>query len=283
MSQVKIVTDSTADLPLALIKELGITVVPLKVLFGEKVYREGVDISAREFYEKLKESDKLPTTSQPSPGEFQEVFNSLSADGSSVISIHISANMSGTYQAALIAKNALPGRDVTVIDSKLVSMALGLVVIEAARAAKAGKDKSEIINIAHDVMNKVHTYFVVDTLEYLQKGGRIGKASALLGTMLNIKPILTLHDGYVASFEKIRGKGKALERILELARNFSDAHEDHEIRCALTHSNVLDEAVTFHKRLISELKYSEHIISDIGAVVGTHTGPGTIALFFYAD
>ncbi len=283
MSQVKIVTDSTADLPPALVKELGINVVPLKVLFGEKVYREGVDITPKEFYEKLRESEKLPSTSQPSPGEFQEVFQALTEDGSSVISIHISGNMSGTYQAALIAKNALPDRDITVIDSKLVSMALGLVVIEAARAAKAGKNNLEIINIAYNVMNKVNTYFVVDTLEYLQKGGRIGKAQALLGTMLNIKPILTLQDGFVASFEKVRGKGKALERILELARKFSDEHEGREIRCALVHADVLDETIAFHQRMISELRCSEHIISDIGAVVGTHAGPGTIALFLYAD
>lgn len=283
MSQVKIVTDSTADLPLSLVKELEITVIPLKVLFGEMVYREGVDLTPKEFYEKLRESEKLPTTSQPSPAEFKEVFDSLTADGSSLISIHISSNMSGTYQAALIAKNALPDRDITVIDSKLVSMALGLVVIEAARAAKAGKSKSEIIDIVDKVMNKVITYFVVDTLEYLQKGGRIGKAQALLGTVLNIKPILTLHDGFVASLEKVRGKGKALERILELARKFSDEHEDREIRCALVHADVLDETIAFHKRLISELKCSEHIISDIGAVVGTHAGPGTIALFLYAD
>jgi DegV family protein with EDD domain len=281
MGTIRIATDSTADLPPSLIKQYDIAVIPLKVIFGEKVYREGADITPQEFYKKLETSSKLPTTSQPSPGEFQDFYEELTKDGSSVISIHISSLLSGTCQSAGIAASGLSGSDITVIDSKLVCMALGLVVLSAARAVKAGKSKEQIIKAIHAMIDKVQTYFVVDTLEYLERGGRIGKASALLGTMLNIKPILTLQDGMIAPFEKIRGKGKALERIMESAKDY--AEKNGSLRCAILHANVIDDAVKFHQRISTELKCSEIIIGDVGAVVGTHAGPGTITLFFHED
>jgi len=281
MSQIKIVTDSTADLTPALIKEFNITVIPLKVLFGEKAYREGIDLTPAEFYDLLAISDKLPTTSQPSPGEFIELYEKLTADGSSVISIHISSAMSGTIQSALLAKNALPDRDITVIDSRLVSMALGMVVLAAAQAVKEKKSKEEVLAKIQEVANKVRTYFVVDTLENLAKGGRIGKAAALMGTVLNIKPILTIEDGVIAPFEKVRGKGKALERIIELAKDFAREHKN--VRTAMVHGNALEELIKFHQKLAAEVHYIENVICEIGAVVGTHAGPGTIALFFYDE
>lgn len=281
MAQVRIVTDSTADLPEALIKELNITVVPLKVLFGDEVYREGIDLTNKEFYEKLAQSDNLPTTSQPSPGEFQETFEELTGQGFSVVSIHISSHLSGTYQSALVAKKALPHGDIHVINSKNVSMALGLIVLAAARSAKDGKTVAEIFAVVEEVKERLKTYFVVDTLEYLQKGGRIGKASAFLGTMLKIKPILSVEDGLIIPSEKIRGKGKALEHMIENVKVYIEEHG--KIHCALVHGNCLDEAVKFHQKLMSELQYCEMIIGEIGAVVGTHVGPGTIALFYYND
>ncbi len=281
MSKYKIVTDSTADLPQVILKDMNITVVPLKVMFGDAVYREGVDITSEEFFKKLVLQEKMPTTSQPSPVEFQEVYDDLTRDGSGVISIHISSRMSGTYQAAMLAKNALPDREIIVIDSQLVCMALGLVVLAAARAAKDGKPRDEIIEKIRYVMKNVHTYFVVDTLDYLQKGGRIGKASALIGTMLQIKPVLTIEDGQIAAFEKIRGKSKALDRIIEIAGEFTQTHE--RLRCAMVHGACLEELIKFNNRLSSQVQYIENIICEIGAVVGTHAGPGTMALFFYED
>lgn len=279
MGQIKIVTDSTADLTPALIKEFNINVIPLKVLIGDNVYREGVDITPSKFYELLAQSDKLPTTSQPSPGEFIELYQDLTADGSSVISIHISGQMSGTVQTANLAKNTLNDRDITVVDSRVVCMALGLVVLAAARAAREGQSKEQILAKIQEVAGKVQTYFVVDTLEYLAKGGRIGKAAALVGTVLNIKPILTIDDGMIAPYEKVRGKNKALDRILELGKEFSQQHK--KMHCAIVHGNVLEEAIKFHQKVVSELNYCEHVICEIGAVVGSHAGPGTIALFFY--
>ncbi|MCR4442745.1 MAG: DegV family protein [Peptococcaceae bacterium] len=279
MGRVKIVTDSTADLPSSLVNELDIRVVPLKVVFGDMIYREGLDITVKEFYEKMAASEQLPRTSQPSPGEFKDAYEELTSDGSNVVSIHISARMSGTFQSALMAKNSLPGRDIRVLDSKMVSMALGLVVLAAARAARDGKSVDEVERTAIETMSKVKTYFVVDTLENLAKGGRIGRASALLGTVLNVKPILTFEDGFVTPFERVRGKGKALERIFQLVKEYSQ--KKGPIRCALVHANALDEAVKFHQKLVSELNYSEHIIGEVGAVVGTHAGAGTIGLLFY--
>jgi DegV family protein with EDD domain len=279
MAGIKIATDSTADLPLALIKEYNIAVIPLKVFFGKDVYREGIDITPSEFFGKLAAYDQLPATSQPSPGEFQNFYEDLTKDGSAVISIHISSLMSGTSQSALIAKSCLPDKDITIIDSKQVSMALGIVVLAAARAAKAGKRKEEIIDIVHTMIEKVQTYFVVDTLEYLEKGGRIGKAVAFLGTMLNIKPVLTIEDGLIAPCEKIRGKGKALEHIIGIAKDYTEKHG--QLHSVILHGNVLNETVKFHQRVSEELKCPEIIIGDIGAVVGTHAGPGIIALFFY--
>lgn len=281
MGQIKIITDSTSDLTPALIKEFNINVIPLKVQIGDNLYREGVDITPSKFYELLAKSDKMPTTSQPSPGEFMELYQELTADGSSVISIHISSQMSGTVQAANLAQKSLPDRDITVVDSRVVCMALGLVVLAAARAAREGQSKEQILARIQEVASKVQTYFVVDTLEYLAKGGRIGKAAALLGTVLNIKPILTIDDGMIAPYEKVRGKGKALDHIIELAKGFSQDHK--QIRCAMVHGNALEDVIKFDQRVASELNYVENVICEIGAVVGTHCGPGTIALFFYDD
>lgn len=280
MARIRIATDSTADLPAALLKEYEIAVIPLKIIFGEEVYRENVDLSVKEFYEKLAAAEKLPATSQPSPGEFQEFYEELTKDGSSVISIHISSLMSGTCQSAKIAQSVLVDKDITIIDSKLVSAALGIVVLVAAKAVKAGKEKAEVLEIIQTMINNVQNYFVVDTLENLEKGGRIGKATALLGGMLNIKPILSIEDGVITACEKIRGKGKALERIVDLAKEYAQEHGN--VRCFLAHANVLEDAIKVHQNITAEVTCSEIILADMGAVVGTHAGAGTVALFFYA-
>ncbi|MGI6606311.1 MAG: DegV family protein [Peptococcia bacterium] len=280
MARIRIATDSTSDLPAALLKEYDIAVIPLKIIFGEEAFRENIDLSTKDFYEKLAQAEKLPATSQPSPGEFQDFYEELTKDGSTVISIHISSLMSGTCQSAKIAQSVLSDRDITVVDSKLVACALGFVVLAAAKAVKAGKGKEEILQIVQKMIESVKAYFVVDTLENLEKGGRIGKATAFLGGMLNIKPVLTIEEGLIAPFEKIRGKGKALERLVEIARNYANDHGN--VRCIIAHANVLEEALKIHERISTELQCTELILADIGAVVGTHAGAGTVALFFFA-
>lgn len=282
MSKIRIVTDSTADLPLEIIKQYNITVVPLRVNFGNESFLEGKDLSPKGFYEKLISNDDiLPFTSQPSPGDFAAVYNTLASNGvEEIISIHLSKELSGTYQSALLAKSMLPDNiRINVIDSQLVSMGLGLIVLNIARAAYEGKNSEEIAKIISDLKNKINVFFVVDTLEYLQKGGRIGKASSLVGTLLSIKPILTINSGEVHAYEKIRGKGKALDRIVDIALHKVGKEK---VQCAIVHSNSLDTALRLHEKILTKLNCSEIFISDIGAVVGTHVGPGTLALIFYA-
>ncbi|PKM90423.1 MAG: DegV family protein [Firmicutes bacterium HGW-Firmicutes-12] len=279
IKKIKIVTDSTADLPVSLLNEYNISIIPLKVIFKDNIYREGVDITTKEFYEKLLNSEQLPMTSQPSPGEFQELYEELTQDGSTVISIHISAKMSGTCQSAVLAKNSLPDRDIRVIDSEQVTMSLGLIVLAAAKAAKENNTADEIEALAYEVSKRVKLFFIVDTLDNLQKGGRIGKASALIGTVLNIKPILTVEDGIVTPYEKIRGKSKAIERIVGILKEYDN---NNKLKfCVILHANALDEAVSLHERVITQINPHENIISDIGAVVGTHAGAGTIGVVFY--
>ena len=279
-TKIKIVTDSTADIPQEMLKEYDISSVPLKIIFGEESFRENIDIQQQEFYEKLVTYDGVPHTSQPSPGEFCDLYRELTADGSAVISIHISSHMSGTIQSARLAASMLENGDITVIDSKLVAYALGCVVVAAAKAAKAGKGKAEIFEIIQLMIEQVNTYFVVDTLEYLAKNGRIGKAAAFLGSMLNIKPVLTIEDGLIAPFEKVRSKSKALELLIRSAKNYAEKHG--EISCFVFHANCYDEAINFKQKLLQELNGGEvFLMGNIGTVVGTHAGPGTIVIYFY--
>ncbi len=279
MANIRIITDSTADLPVQFIEEYDIHVVPLKVIFKEKMYREGEDITTDEFYKKLKKADQLPSTSQPSPGEFQEVYEKYTANGASVISIHISAEMSGTYQSALMARKNLSGRDIRVIDSKNVTCALGLIVIAAAKAAKEGKNPEEIEKIALDIAEKIKVYFIVDTLENLHKGGRIGRATALLGTVLKIKPVLTINNGIVAPFEKIRGKGKAINKIISILKDHSRKEKINY--CVFMHAHCLKNALILKDKIRKEIGDHEGFIGEIGAVVGTHAGIGTFGIIYY--
>jgi len=279
IAKIKIVTDSTADIPAELLKENEISLIPLKVIFGENSYLENIEIQPQEFYEKLVSFEGIPTTSQPSPGEFYDCYQALTDDGSTVISLHLSSLMSGTIQSARIAADLLKERDITIIDSKLVSYALGCVVVVAAKAAKAGKSKAEILDIIQKMIDNTQTYFIVDTLEYLKKNGRIGKASSLVGTMLNIKPVLTISDGQIAPFEKVRGKTKALELIIKTAKEYQEEHG--EINCFVFYANNYPQALEFQQRLMSELNSEEILTGQIGAVVGTHGGPSMLALYFY--
>ncbi|CAG7603757.1 Protein DegV [Paenibacillus solanacearum] len=278
MSQVRIVTDSTADIPQDIREKYGIEMVPLKVMFGSESYRDGVDIGPDAFYEKLVLSSALPTTSQPSPAEFMDVFKRLAEAGDGpVISLQLSSAVSGTYQSALLAKSMIDDLDLTVVDTKSASYGIGLLAVEAAVAAREGKSKEEILERIAWLRKEMRLYFLVDTLEYLQKGGRIGKAAALVGSLLNIKPILSLNDeGEVYSVEKVRGQKKAMNRIIELLKQdlagkpiqlvvaYTTGRETAEELCSLIREQF--EVVSVH-------------YTHIGPVIGTHVGPGTVAAF----
>ncbi|MBO8162342.1 MAG: DegV family protein [Brevibacillus sp.] len=285
MKPIVILTDSAADIGESYRQPLGIEMVPLKVMFGEDSYLDGVTIRAEDFYVKLKNSAVVPTTSQPSPAEFAEKYKEIvDRHGSDVqiIGIFLSAVLSGTYQSAVIAKSMLDGDiDITLIDSRKASFAHGIVAVEAARAVQAGKSKQQVLDLIARLLDEIQVYFMVDTLEYLQKGGRIGKASALLGSLLNIKPILTLDSsGTVAPFERVRGSKKALNRMLEELKAY--AKED-PVKVAVVHADSRDAASALMERIKTEFRVTESFVTDIGPVIGTHAGPGTMGCVMFRD
>ncbi|MCL6648118.1 MAG: DegV family protein [Chloroflexi bacterium] len=275
---VRVVTDSTSDLPRELAESLGVTVVPLKVHFGEETLRDGVDISAETFYQRLKASSVLPTTSQPSPGEFEAVFRQVWRPGDAICAVVISSKLSGTYSSALTAKGLVESEiPVEVVDSELVAMALGLVVIRTAKAAAAGADLAECARIARETSAHTEILFFVDTLEYLRRGGRIGKASAFLGTLLNIKPLLALKGGEVVPVERTRSRQKALERLEEWIRG----HPRISALCVFS-SPPADEADQLAERLRQAYPEAPLFRGTLGPVVGTHAGPGLVGAAVYS-
>jgi len=269
---VKIVTDSAADLPDEVVKELGITVVPLYVRFGEEVLRDRVDISEDEFYRRLTHDPVHPNTTQPTPQDFVEVYQQLSSDADGIVSIHLSAKLSGTCDSALQARETM-GKEcpVEVVDSEILSMALGLVVIAAANAAKAGESMDKVVEAAKQAMPKIRLLALLDTLKYLQLGGRIGKAKALLGAILNVKPILTLKDGEVVPAGQVRTRAKGMDRLFEFVQNSKDIQE-----LTVVHSTTPDEAQALAERFGSVFDKEKIIMSRLGPVLGVHIGPAAL-------
>lgn len=278
MAKVTIVTDSTADIPPELAKELNITVVPLNVIFSEEeTYQDGVDLSAEQFYNKVGQLQVIPSTSQPTPYQFEEVYRSLLEDNSDILSIHLSSKLSGTYQAATIAVQSMEAEQaITVVDSKRASYAVGIIVVEVAKMAQAGKTKEECLARLDQLLEDTTVLFLVDTLDYLQKNGRIGKASALLGSMLKIKPILSLTaEGEVYSSEKARGQKKAVNRLVELLK---EKYGSAPVHLGIPHAVNPSLAKEMEEKLKQEFTVESSVITAIGAVIGAHVGPGTIAI-----
>jgi len=278
---IKIVTDSTAYLPASTIQEHDIRVVPLCVHFGEQAFKEGVELSNEEFYARLKEAPELPTTSQPSPGEFREVFQELVDDGHEIVTLTISSKLSGTWNSAMTAKEDLPEAKITIIDSLSTSVGLQMMVETAVEAARAGASRQEIVAQIEAIKEKLQIFFVVDTLEYLAKGGRIGNAKAFLGTILKVKPILILQDGAIEPLEQVRSKRKAQSRMLDLVVEHVGSNGG-QAKTAITNALVPDEALALSKELQDRLGCATPIFGDLGPVIGTHTGPGVIGVAAYA-
>ncbi|WP_018922594.1 DegV family protein [Salsuginibacillus kocurii] len=278
----KIITDSTADLPEELVKELDITVVPLKVIFGqEETFYDRINLMPEEFYEKLREADQMPTTSQPSPHEFETVYRKLheeSEAGTKLVSLHLSSQLSGTYQAAQIAADQLSeeGLDIKVVDTKRASCAVGIIVKELAQMVQAGVSPSTCEERLQELLEKTEVYFIVDTLEFLQKNGRIGKASALLGSLLKMKPILSLTaDGEVYPLEKVRGRKKALQRLGEILR---EKYGTQPVETAISHAEVFEQADSVLATAKENVEVVSVMKSSIGPVIGAHVGPGALAI-----
>lgn len=269
---VKIVTDSTADLPRQLVKELGITVVPVYVRFGEEVYLDGVDMSEDEFYQRLEKTTVHPSTVQPGPQDFLEVYRKLSKDADGVVSIHVSAKLSGTCNSALMAKDMLDtGCPVEVVDSEMTTMGLGLIVIVAATMANAGESMGKIAKEVKRTIPKIHLLCLFDTLKYLLLGGRIGKAKALLGSILNVKPMITLKDGEVVPAGQARTRAKGMDKLFEFTQNAKKIQD-----LAVVYSTTPDEAQSLAKRLNPIFDRKRIKIARVGPSLGVHVGPGAL-------
>ncbi len=270
---IAVVTDSTSDLPEELAKQHGITVIPLYVHFGEDAYRDGIDIKADEFYARLQSEKVFPTTSAPSAGAFIELYRELSKDHEGIVSLHLSSKVSATYAAAFQAANEVKaeGIDVEVVDTLQASMALGLVAIGAADAAKSGASLTEVTELSKSLSARATFTGLVETLEYLQKGGRIGKAQALLGSLLRIKPILALIDGEAHGIERARTRSRGIERIKTLVAEAAPLQS----LCVL-YTTDPDIAGEIASDLAEHAPDGKPLIAQLGPVVGTYLGPGML-------
>lgn len=274
MQPVRIVTDSTCDLPRSVCEQLGIEVVPLNVHFGQAIYRDGVDITSDQFFEMLSTSPDLPKTSQPATALFEETYNRLAAEGSAIVSIHLSAKLSGTFQSASVARDAIRNRClIEVLDSRSASLGLGLIVMAAAEMAQAGASQREVVSYVRRLIPNVHVVCVVETLEYLQRGGRIGRARAFLGTLLNIRPIIKLEDGEVQPVEKVRTRSKAIDWLVEFVELFPRID-----RLALLHSNSPTDVEMLVRRLEPFHPRDRIMVGQYGPVIGAHVGPGGLGV-----
>lgn len=279
MGNIQIITDSMTDIPLELQQAYGIVTIPLSISFGEEIFLDGVELKPDEFYRKLERADILPHTAQVTPLQFQEAFEQALKAGKKVLCINASSRASGTHQSAQIAKDTIGSNDIQVVDTMGLCMGAGLVVIETARFAESGGSLDESATFARDYATHVKHIFTVDTLAYLQKGGRIAPSKAIVANILNIKPILTVHHGLVEPLDKVRGSKKVIDKMIELTRrSLSDAKNK---TIVIAHAQDLERAEALKLKMIEELQPKEIIMSKIGGTIGTHTGPGTLAIFFH--
>jgi DegV family protein with EDD domain len=278
MSKIAIVTDSTAYLPIEIIEKYDITVIPLMVNFGQQSYREGQDIQPGEFYEMLTREKVFPTTSQPAVGEVVAAFERLLETHDSVIALFISAGLSGTVNSAEAAARMVGG-DITVIDSKITAAGLAYLVKEACKMREAGLDKQAIVDKLLELREGIKAYFVVDSLEHLHRGGRIGGVSAAIGTLLQVKPILHVKEGKLELLEKVRTRKKAFARAFELIRENSEAGKPLTIQVVYTSSKADGEALLEQTK--AEFPQATVELVPLGPVIGAHVGPGMMALLFY--
>jgi len=276
---VKIVTDSVADLPPQVAQELGITIVPLHVRFGDQVYRDGIDLTTEQFYQRLVHSEILPVTSVPSPGDFVEAYDKLAEEADEILVITLTAKLSGTHEVALQSVDLMKRKcRVEIVDSQWAVMAQGFIVIAAARAAQAGASLDEVLNVTHHNMKRVDMRAAFDTLEYLKRGGRIGKAQALLGSMLKFNPIITMKDGVVEPAGRPRSRAKAIDRLHDFAASFSHVEE-----IAVEDAACPDDAELLVERLGSIFPRERIYRSRTTPVIGTHTGPGLLLVAVLGD
>ncbi|HLS60948.1 MAG TPA: DegV family protein [Virgibacillus sp.] len=277
--KIAVMTDSTASITKELQEQYQIHVIPLSVVFGEVAYREEIDISTEEFYEKLKESERLPTTSQPSIGLIVEKLKELSEDYDAIISIHLSSEISGTYQAVCKAGEMTDNIEVYAFDSELSAMPQGFYAIKATELIRKNKTPAEIIENLTEMKTNIKAYFMVDDLTNLQRGGRLSHSQALIGSFLQVKPILHFVDKVIVPFEKIRTRKKAIKRIMGMLEE--DAAQGLVSRVVFIHSNTEESAIELRDEFATQYPDIETIISYFSPVIGTHLGEGAIGVSWH--
>jgi DegV family protein with EDD domain len=276
---VRVVTDSVADLPPQVAQELGITVVPFNVRFGTEVYRDGIDLTTEQFYERLKDGKILPVTSVPAPAAYAEVYNKLAEETDEILVVALSSKLSGTYDVALQSVGLLKRKcRVEVLDSRWAVMAEGFIAITAARAAQAGASLGEVLAVARRNISRVDFRGAFDTLEYLKRGGRIGKAQALLGSMLKVNPIIGIKDGEVFPIGRERSRAKAIDHLYNFAMSYARVEG-----IALEYATDLGEADMLIRRFSA--RFPEELIyrTRPSPAIGTHTGPGFLVVSVLGD
>ncbi len=281
MTEIALITDSTANIPQNLVDQYGIQVVPQVLIWDGETLLDEVDIGPTEFYARLSTSKTLPTTSQASAASFKEIFAPHVERGVPILAILISAELSGTTQSAEQAKAEFPSARIEIIDSRSTAMAMGFQVLAAARAAQAGESFAEVVKVAKAAQERTGVIFAVDTLEYLHRGGRIGGAARLLGTALNLKPLLHVNNGRVEPLEKVRTKAKAHARLVELIAARVDGRP--KVRVAALHAAAPQDAENLLQRTVERVQPEEALITVVGPVLGTHVGPGTVGIAFCTD
>lgn len=279
MNKVIIATDSSAYLPKEFVEKYQIPVLPLTVNWEGKSYYDGIDIQAEEFYQQMGQSKSMATTSQVTVGQFLEVFGKLMDAGNQVLYLGISSGISATINSAIQAKAELGDpENLIVMDSQFVSMALGLMVLEVAKAAENGASLQECYQLAQDAVGRIGVFFTVDTLEYLHRGGRINSAKRLLGSALNLKPIMEIRDGKIELVESVISRKKALNRMVDLIEKGVDGRSP--VRLAPFHALAFDDMVIMENLAIERMHPIEIIRSEVSPVIGSHVGPGTVSMAY---
>jgi DegV family protein with EDD domain len=277
---IRIVTDSTCEAPPELLTHPLVTVVPLYVIFGQESFRDNIEITREQFWERLPKSDKLPTTSQATPAQFDVPFRTFTDAGDSVVAITLSAKLSRTYESALLAKESLAGRPIHVVDSKSISVGQGLMVQQAVDMASAGASSAEIVARLERMRDEIRLFFTLQTLEYLQRGGRIGKAQAFMGTLLQFKPLLSIVEGEVHPAARVRSMSKAIETMEDLLAQQLSARGA-RVRIGVTHADSPTAASEIAATLTKRFDTPNVFTCTLGPVIGTHVGPGTVGAAVY--
>lgn len=280
MVKVAVVTDSVAMLPVQLATDLGIRVVPIVLNLGERSYRDGIDLTTKEFYRLLRTVEELPTTSAPSAGEFVRVLEEALADADAVVAIHVSSELTSVVRIAQLAARAITDKPVHVIDSRSATMAEGFVALAAARAARAGADLDAVVAAAEGVRSRVRFFAFLETLEYLRRGGRVGAATALMGNAIQLKPIVHVVDGQVAPLARPRTRRKATQAMLDI---MAAEVADQPVHAAVLHADSLEDAQDLRNRVERQFNCLELHVSELTPVMGTHTGPGLLGLAYYVE